>query len=515
MFIAYQKQRGILYARLMESYREDGRIRKRSGPNLGRVIDKELGIYQSRERGVFTYDAATNTYGKPPASFVPNIRRKNAREKLIVDYGDAFLIDMLLVKFGLTDALKAVGYGNPDSLGALLLYYILQKRSNLHAATWYEGSFARILYPKANLTSQRISDLLESIGKEDNMRAFFNAYLAILNAKDDVRDNANILIDSTGLPNSIHFPLTAVSNHNGVISEEVRLIYVVQQDTRLPIYMRYVPGNIVDTTTLITTLKELKAQGVSTKFAILDAGYMTAEGVKHLYDDGISFITRCPTNRDIYKQALATGLADLEQPENLAVDESGRLFNGRQVYVKCVPIDLDGMKLYAYVGRDKSMQEQERRRVISEEARSKKPLNKQALHEKMEEHGVFVLVSSRRIRADKLLCLYYVRQDIEQVFDVSKNYASLLPLNVEKEETFRGHLLMTFIATVLLQMLQNEIRQSPCSLDRIFTCMQTQKAKVYENVVIPSEPIKGHNEIYKLLKIKPRKEHTVPVDCWP
>ena len=270
MFIAYQKQRGILYARLMESYREDGRIRKRSGPNLGRVIDKELGIYQSRERGVFTYDAATNTYGKPPASFVPNIRRKNAREKLIVDYGDAFLIDMLLVKFGLTDALKAAGYGNPDSLGALLLYYILQKRSNLHAATWYEGSFARILYPKANLTSQRISDLLESIGKEDNMRAFFNAYLAILNAKDDVRDNANILIDSTGLPNSIHFPLTAVSNHNGVISEEVRLIYVVQQDTRLPIYMRYVPGNIVDTTTLITTLKELKAQGVSTKFAILE-----------------------------------------------------------------------------------------------------------------------------------------------------------------------------------------------------------------------------------------------------
>ena len=242
---------------------------------------------------------------------------------------------------------------------------------------------------------------------------------------------------------------------------------------------------------------------------------MTAEGVKHLYDDGISFITRCPTNRDIYKQALAAGLADLEQPENLAVDESGRLFNGRQVYVKCVPIDLDGMKLYAYVGRDKSMQEQERRRVISKEARSKKPLNKQALHEKMEEHGVFVLVSSRRIRADKLLCLYYVRQDIEQVFDVSKNYASLLPLNVEKQETFRGHLLMTFIATVLLQMLQNEIRQSPCSLDRIFTCMQTQKAKVYENVVIPSEPTKGHNEIYKLLKIKPRKEHTVPVDCWP
>ena len=86
---------------------------------------------------------------------------------------------------------------------------------------------------------------------------------------------------------------------------------------------------------------------------------------------------------------------------------------------------------------------------------------------------------------------------------MSKNYASLLPLNVEKEETFRGRLLMTFIATVLLQMLQNEIRQSPFSLDRILARMQTQKAKVYEHVIIPSEPVKEHNEIYKLLRIKP------------
>lgn len=90
-----------------------------------------------------------------------------------------------------------------------------------------------------------------------------------------------------------------------------------------------------------------------------------------------------------------------------------------------------------------------------------------------------------------------------------------MPLNVEREETFRGHLLMTFIATVLLQMLQNEIRHSPFSLDRILSRMQTQKAKVYKHVAILSEPVKEHNEIYKLLRIKPRKEHAVPADCMP
>ena len=104
--------------------------------------------------------------------------------------------------------------------------------------------------------------MLEALGQEDVLRAFFGVYLTHLGAQ--AREEANILIDSTGLPNGIRFPLTAISNHNGEISEEVRLIYVVQQGTRLPIYMRYVPGNVVDTTTLITTIKELKAMEVNT-----------------------------------------------------------------------------------------------------------------------------------------------------------------------------------------------------------------------------------------------------------
>lgn len=37
-------------------------------------------------------------------------------------------------------------------------------------------------------------------------------------------------------------------------------------------------------------------------------------------------------------------------------------------------------------------------------------------------------------------------------------------------------------------------------------CLRTQKAKVFEQTVIPAEPVKEHNDIYKLLGIKPPKE---------
>ena len=113
------------------------------------------------------------------------------------------------------------------------------------------------------------------------------------------------------------------------------------------------------------------------KFAILDAGYVTEEGLRQLYDDNISFITRCPTNRTIYKELMANQLADLEKAENLVVDDEGKLFNGRQVYMKCVPINYEGMKLYAYVGRDVAMRELERKQIVNRVVNSKKkPVNK-------------------------------------------------------------------------------------------------------------------------------------------
>lgn len=132
---------------------------------LGRVLDRDRGIYKSVERGVFAYDLDTNTISEAPADFVPQVRRKNARPTLIVDFGDAFLFNALIEKFGLLPALEAIPYGNPDSFRALLLYYMLEARSNAHAEVWWEGSFARILFPGANLTSSASATCLKHWGK--------------------------------------------------------------------------------------------------------------------------------------------------------------------------------------------------------------------------------------------------------------------------------------------------------------------------------------------------------------
>jgi len=117
---------------------------------------------------------------------------KLKKDKLILDFGEIYFLDTYLRREMLATALDAMGYRNPDTLYAMLGYYILCTTAMCYAGDWWEGSYARILYQKANLTSQRISDFLADIGEEQSLRDFFSAYIPYLGEK--VSNGTNILI---------------------------------------------------------------------------------------------------------------------------------------------------------------------------------------------------------------------------------------------------------------------------------------------------------------------------------
>lgn len=488
MFITYDDKNGIEYAKLNVSKRVNGKVTK-TYINLGRVLDKERGIYQNRERGVFRYDEKTDTYSPAPANYVAVTKRK---EQLILDFGDVFFLDNYIKSNKLDKAIDAIGYGNPDTIYSMLCYYILCGMANRHAEDWWTGSYASVLYPKADLRSQRISEFLASIGDEYSEREFFKEYGALLKGKGV--DLSSILIDSTGLPNSIHFPLTAINNHDGKISNEVRLIYVVQQDTGLPIYFRYCPGNVIDVSTVLTSIAELKAQGIDTKFAILDAGYYTKNNINAFFENGVSFITRLKENTKLYKDLLKEHASSLETKENFVS------YNGRYVYIKSVPCEVEGHSAHAYICLDVQRRSDEDRKVM--ERASDKKMSTSSVFDAMGKHGYFMLISSRRIAPEKVLPLYYTRQQIEQVFDIGKNYADMLPLRVQTESTFRGHLLLTFIATVIIKLIQDELKSSDITPDSLFLNLRNQKCKVFERKVVPQEAFKKANDCYKVFKVK-------------
>lgn len=507
MYINYKIKNGIEYAMVVTSVRKGSSVTKEKPLYLGRVIDKEQGIFKNRERGIFKYDIQTNTFSSVPAEYQePPLKRKTrypVRPTLIVSFGDVFLFDEFLKNSGFTKTVDAIGYRNGDTVHALLAYYILSPLANSHAEDWWNLTYARYLYPKAQMSSQRISDALADIGSEDAKRGFFKEYYRFLektgskteDTPDGIEDG--ILIDSSGLPNSIRFPLTAVNTHNGVVSEEVRLIYAIQQRTGLPLFFRYVPGNIIDVTTLTRTVAELKANGINTKFAILDAGYYTGTNADVLLDAGISFITRMKSNFKVYKQVVSENLGSLEEKENLV------RYNRRLVYIKCVPC-LIGAKenrpAYAYLCRDLFIKHELEKRLI--ERAEDQNLSGEEIFSAMQEQGLFVLVSSRRISKENLLPLYYTRDQIEKIFELCKQDGKILPLNVETEATFRGHLMMTFMAAVILKLMSDRLKKTSLTTTSMFMNLHEQHAIIYDNEFITTEPVKKMNEAYKAFKIQ-------------
>ena len=121
--------------------------------------------------------------------------------------------------------------------------------------------------------------------------------------------------------------------------------------------------------------------------------------------------------------------------------------------------------------------------------------------------GVFMIISSEDIELAEILPLYCTRQQVEQVFDLGKNNADILPLRVQSEDTFRGHLMITFLAMVLLQKLQRDILAKRKKKDKInpegaLFVLRNQKCKVYDNEIVPQEAVKSINDVYKLFQIK-------------
>lgn len=487
---------GVVYASLVDGIRIGNTVRQKYIASLGRVVDREKGIYKNRERGIFQF-SLENGYSQVPGELLPSEETAPEKEKLILDFGDSYVLEKYFQTLPFHDAV-CNAMQDTDTLLSLLFYRILSDRkAYCYAQSWWEGNYATMLFPQARLHSQRISEFLAMLGSEEVQRSFFSEYLSAIYGKNDAL--AGILIDSTGLDNASKMSITQLNNHNGEISMEIRLIYVIDRHNGMPVYFRYCPGNIVDVSTLCTTVAELSQYGIPIHYAIIDAGYFSEDNIKALYSSGIHFVTRLAPNRKLYKQTAESELLDILSSK-YAVRYGNRL-----LYVKKKKVDVYGYTGYAYIGVDIDSRNQQYKRSAFLAIDDKLPPDE--MDARMARLGVFMLLASDDMGTDEILPLYYTRQQIEQVFDIGKNNADLLPLRVQNEDTFRGHLMLTFMATAILQRLQRDILSKRKKNDKInpegaFIKLRNQKCKVYEKNIIPQEPVKDINAAYKLLGIK-------------
>ncbi|MDR0723913.1 MAG: transposase [Endomicrobium sp.] len=498
--IAYQHKEGNYYGVYsFKTFKENGKVSHKT-LYLGKVISKHGHIFYNRSfGGQFTFSVANGIEAVPriAASYDDTGLPRN----IALNFGDVWMIDQVFKQSGLDRVMENVAPQHSDTFKALVCYRLIENDAYCYAARWYQKSYASILYPEARLDSPRISEFQALIGQDANYNSFYRLYLETITHSKGLSDKISVpvLIDSTGLQNDIKSHWTAISNHCGDVNNEMRLIYVVDKNTKFPLFFRFIAGNIIDNSTLITTLNMLIQYNIDVELVIIDAGYYSVHNLIELISNNINFLTRMNKNRKEYKLLME------EHGGNLKTADNTICFGKRVLFGKKVPFSMYDTELFAYVLLDHSKRDED----TTKAAHSFDPIDlndtqsKLILEHKYDIAGKFILLSNKSYDIRDILPLYYTRQEIEQVFDISKTYATMLPLRGHKDETIRGIILLSFMATAVYSLISSGLTDSKKNAHGALKEMKYSTIHVYENSMkILEELTAAQKDIFIRLKLE-------------
>ena len=195
------------------------------------------------------------------------------------------------------------------------------------------------------------------------------------------------------------------------------------------------------------------------------------------------------SNRSIYKALRNQELPALESRENLVK------YRERLLYIKRVESDLYGNGGFTYVALDVDRKYSEFRNYILN--KYDEILTDEDYNSAVQNMGVFMLISSEMMAISDVLPIYYQRQEIEQMFDVSKNHTELLPLRVHDLQSFRGHLLLSFVGIVAYTLADKLLANSKYSLASAFNLLRNLKITVFDQNAVVQELTKKMKEVVK------------------
>lgn len=411
------------------------------------------------------------------------------KEKLILDFGDAYFLNQFVISSDLYIALKEVFFDHYSEMLPLMIYRLCAQSAMYNCEEWMSGSVTAYLYKNISLSSQRISDFFNMLGDEDVQRSFFKAYLNFVGGCEK-----SVIIDATSLPNQIHIDFNAWGHADGKIEKQFRFLCVLDQETKAPLFYRLLPGNIVDVNTLQTTINELKAMGVNNSFVLIDAGYFSESNINELYKQKINFLSRMPAGRKIYNHLI------LNHADTVEALKHSYLIGERSYFAISVEIDLYGHKGYAFLILDPERKAKEIRELQQKYCND--PSERDDNKDKFEflSAGMMILVSSKPISVSEIVQSYYLRQSIEQVFGCAKSELNLLPIRNHNDKTVRGYLFFQFILLIFyLKIKEKYLNQY--TVEQLLLILRKLKCKVFDKQIIPAEQTKKQRLIFEQEKI--------------
>jgi transposase len=273
---------------------------------------------------------------------------------------------------------------------------------------------------------------------------------------------------------------------------------VIDRGSSLPLYFRYLPGNVVDVSSLNVTVEELRKFGIRSSFALIDAGFFSEDNIARLFAEKIDFLTRLPSNRTLYSELVEQEMPDIELFKNAV------RYGERVLFIKQKRVNLFGNEAYAHIILDPERKGRETKKLLIN-AIEERETDEESVEFELLKSGVMVLVSSFDIDMKEGVLLYYMRQLVEKFIGFSKDDLNLISLRVHKEETLRGYLPLIFITLTVFALLRKEMN-SEFTVEEALLIMRNLKCKVFDDEILVQEMAKQQKKVVgKLNIIVPKK----------
>ena len=443
--------------------------------------------------------------------------------------GQRLVLEKETGRTGVDKPLERV-FGKEDAsrILALAYYDICRGKAFSRSEQWLEDRG----FGGLGLTTQRISELLSRVGRQDKVNTFLKMWL------ETQRGSGNLLFDITSVSTyGKGNPYAEYGyNRDGERLEQINLALLSSCGSGLPLWYKELKGSMSDKAVLGEVLDELDKYGVGRFTFVGDRGFFTADNLRNLTGHGVRFLVPIPSSARLGRELIAERRGGLVSPANVIRQETGVIY-GETVYrmtehgrtwfhVYFDPVRKDKVTA-GFMGKLSACMDElvsgtvyeahrelyERYFVVKETPKRgrKVSYNDAALKEYLDNDSCYwVLMGTEKRTAQQALAEYRERNGVELSFDDLKNLLDKNSLRNHSDATIRGKIFVNFIALVLLSSLRRTVDAIPAKdrkywsetdmLDRVDTYSRIHFDGKYKDVF--TTPTKTQRLVFDLLGIK-------------
>jgi len=530
--IVHQKNRknGETYVYESEGYWDKEKQQARSRRKCIGKLDQETGELIPSKK--YLAQKELDELKKRPPGPVPAVKCKR------LFHGTTYLLDAIGEQLGVIHDLRQCFPDTYDKILSVAYYLILEDRNSLSRFPKWGRTHVHP-YGK-ELPSQRISDLLSSIG-EDSKQQFFQVqsrrrlemeYLAY--DTTSISSYSKLLKQVKWGKNKDHDPLP-----------QINLALVYGQKSRLPVYFRKLPGNIADVITVQKMLADIDFLKMDKFHLVMDRGFYSEANVNALYQKhykflmgtriGLSFVQKyldpvwesmlsrsCYSSKaglNYHSQTIPWQFSEIKKRSGEVVTSEKRLYL-HLFYNDIKALDdkmsfnnlLDQLEKELLSDQQNPAHEKLYARYYKVSKTSKRGIQlnpkQEAIDKARKNYGYFALISNGIKDPLEALQVYRSKDVIEKAFGNLKERLNMRRTSVSSEENLDGKLFIQFVALIYLAYIDKVMRDN--NLYKVYTLQGLlDELDVIEYFEQPGkkhhigEMTKKQLKIYQLFEINP------------